>query len=234
MTTTPANSYKDVKLEIMSRLRAGTWRLGEIIPREQTLAEEFGCARVTVNRALRELAIDGIVERKRKGGTRIICGEKRAARIEIPLVRLEIEQRSSAYRYSLLSREICTAPDHVRSRLNLKSRVKALHVRSLHLADERPYQLEDRWINLAAAPAARTELFNTTSPNEWLVREKPLSDAEHIFVAANANKEDALLLDIERHDAVFVIERRTWLDSETITWVRMLHPGWSYRMISQN
>ncbi len=227
-------SYRDVKAEILDRVRAGLWPVGATIPGEAALAAEFGCARVTVNRALRELAAEGVVERKRRAGTRIVQGRRRAARIDIPLIRTQIEERGASYRYVLLSREIVTAPETARARLSIDPGRQALHLRCLHFADGSPYQLEDRWINLDAVPAAREEDFETIGPNEWLVREKPLSEAEHIFLAANAGADEAALLGVALHDAVFVIERRTWLAEQTITWVRLVHPGAAFRMTSRD
>ena len=47
------------------------------------LAAEFGCARSTVNRALRELAEAGFLERRRKAGTRISPDPVRKATLKI-------------------------------------------------------------------------------------------------------------------------------------------------------
>jgi len=234
MTNSPSRSYRNVKAEILHRVRAGLWPLGDIIPGEVALAEEFGCARVTVNRALRELAAEGVVERKRKAGTRIVQGSTRAARIDIPLIRTQIEERGGVYRYEPLSHEILIAPEIARARLSIDPDTEALHLRCLHFADGLPYQLEDRWINLDAVPAARPEQFKQIGPNEWLVREKPLSEAEHTFLAVNAGEDEAALLGLTPHDALFVIERRTWLADQTITWVRLIHPGASFRMTSRS
>jgi GntR family histidine utilization transcriptional repressor len=234
MTVSPSRSYRDIKVEILDRVRTGLWPLGGIIPGEEALAAEFGCARVTVNRALRELAAEGVVERKRRAGTRVVQGHRRAARIDIPLIRTQIEARGSTYRYVLLSREILTAPETVRAQLSLEPGTEALHLRCLHFSDGSPYQLEDRWINLSAVPSARPESFEQISPNEWLVREKPLSEAEHTFLAANAGEDEATLLGLALNDALFVIERRTWLADQTITWVRLIHPGASFRMTSRS
>jgi GntR family histidine utilization transcriptional repressor len=234
VTPSASLSYRDVKAEILNRVRAGLWPLGEVIPGEEALAAEFGCARVTVNRALRELASEGVVERKRKAGTRVVQGRRRAARIEIPLIRMQIEERGAAYRYVLLSHEILVAPETARARLSIEPGMEALHLRCLHFADGSPYQLEDRWINLDAVPGAWMESFEKIGPNEWLVREKPLSEAEHTFLATNAGEDEAALLGLASHDALFVIERRTWLADQTITWVKLIHPGASFRMTSRS
>lgn len=71
MSATQKTSYVDVKNAILKRIHDTVWAPGSLMPGEVALSEEFGCARATVNRALRELASDGVIERKRKAGTRI-------------------------------------------------------------------------------------------------------------------------------------------------------------------
>ena len=53
-------------------IQSGIWKQGCLITVEAALAKEFGCARATVNRVLRELAQEGILERRRKAGTRVV------------------------------------------------------------------------------------------------------------------------------------------------------------------
>lgn len=38
----------------------------------------------------------------------------------------------------------------------------------------------------------------------------------------------------KKNDALFVIERRTHLEGEAITYARLLHPGANYRMTAEN
>mgnify|MGYP000374306696 CR=1 FL=1 len=63
--------WEDIRAEVLSRIRSKAWPLGTLIPGEEALAQEFGVARATVNRALSELARSGVLERKRKAGTRV-------------------------------------------------------------------------------------------------------------------------------------------------------------------
>ena len=53
-------------------IQTGIWKQGGLIPVEVALAKEFGCARATLNRALRELAQERILEHHRKAGTRVV------------------------------------------------------------------------------------------------------------------------------------------------------------------
>ena len=83
-------TYRDVKTDILSKITKGEWPLGSLVPNEVDLAETYGCARATVNRAMRELADEGFIERRRKAGTRVRMAPVRQARFDIPLVRAEI------------------------------------------------------------------------------------------------------------------------------------------------
>lgn len=227
-------TYMDIKAEIISRIRRGDWPLDTIIPGEIELAAELGCARATVNRALRELADEGVVERRRKAGTRVVAGQNRSARIDIPVIRTQIEASGAEYRYELRKRKIVAARDPIKGHLDLQTGQEVLSLECLHFADDAPHQLEVRWINLAAVPAAREEPFEQIGPNEWLLREKPLTDAEHVMSADNATKEQASALGIKERDAVFIVERRTWLGAETITWVRLVHAGATFQLRSRS
>jgi GntR family histidine utilization transcriptional repressor len=225
-------SWRDIRDELSRRIAAREWLPGAIVPGEEALAAEFGAARATVNRALQELARAGVVERKRKAGTRVALHPVREARFVIPLVRRQIEARGATYGYALLGREVTAAPALVRARLGLDAGVRMLHLRCLHTADRAPYQYEDRWISLAAVPSAEHETFDTVGPNEWLVETAPFSQAEFSFFAAAATDEEAALLGLRPGDPVFVGERLTWLGERPVTLVRMTHPS-SHRMVSR-
>jgi GntR family histidine utilization transcriptional repressor len=226
-------SHREVKTEILSRIRARDWLPGEFIPPESELAETYGCARTTVNRALRALAEAGVVERRRKAGTRVLATAPRNAKFEIPVVRLEILKTGAAYRYERLDRALLRPPATIGEAMQLASNSMALYVRCRHWADERVHQLEERWINLETVPAARGEKFEVAGPNEWLVERVPLSRARHTFSAEEANPQTANDLKLALRDPLFVIERVTWIESCTITWARLVHPGRVYRLVAE-
>ena len=224
MSTVRRSSFKAIRAELEMRISKRLWLPGETIPGEEALAAEFGAARATVNRALQELARAGLVERKRKSGTRVALHPVREARFVIPLVRAEIEASGKAYTYSLLGRAERSAPEDVALRLEVAPGARCLHVTCLHRADGKPFQYENRWINLGTVPQAGDESFETISPNEWLVSNAPFSQARFTFGAAIADAAEATILGLESGSAVFVAERVTWLSGRSITFVRMTHP----------
>lgn len=232
MTTSDRPSFRVLKAEFLRRIRARIWAPGALIPGELELAGEFGCARATINRALTELAEEGVIERRRRAGTRVKLSPVRQARFEIPIVRAEIEATGAAYRYALVDRAVGPAPDWLRALRDLPEGARMLHLICMHYADDRPFQHEERWINIAAVPQVETADFISSGPNEWLVQAVPFTDAEIGFSATAADPRLAEFLALAPGEPVMLAERTTWLEGQLVTHAR-LHFGRGYRMTTR-
>ena len=231
LTMSEPHPWQTIRHEVIRRISERIWPPGTLIPSEHELAREFGCARATVNRALRELAEGGLLDRRRKAGTRVAVAPVRKAKLDINVIRFDVERRGASYRHSLIEQRRTSPTEPVRSRLKLDHAADMLYLRALHLADEHPCIYEERWIHLAAAPEILEVDLDTISANEWLVRNLPFSSGDIALSAANANAREAALLETSQGQALFVAERTTWQGECPITSVRMLHaPGYRMRM----
>lgn len=220
----PRTTFRAVQTEILRRITDGPWGPGTLLPTEAELAAEFGCSRATINRALREIDEQGLIDRRRKSGTRVRMAPVRQARFEIPLVRAEVEATGAVYRYALVRRDLMPAPDALRALLNLAPGMPVVHLVCMHYADGAPYQLEVRWINAAALPQALDQDFATQGPNEWLVATVPFSAVEISFQATAATDLEVTHLNHRPGDPVFHVKRSTWWQGAAIT-----HTALSYR-----
>ena len=223
--------FRDVKRDVFRRIRSNEWGPGSLLPGEVELATLFGCARATVNRAMQELSDDGIIERRRKGGSRVKLAPIRQVTFEIPLVRVEVEARGAEYRYKLIASTVGKAPKWLQSRLGLDADTRLRHLECLHLANRKPYQFENRWINLAAVPRAEEANFSVTGPNEWLVSEVPYTNAEVRFSATAADAKTSEHLKTHVGEPLFLAERTTWLNEVPVTHVRLYFAS-SHQMIA--
>jgi GntR family transcriptional regulator, histidine utilization repressor len=226
--------YQDIQQALLERITSGDWAPGAPIPHEAALAEEFGVTRPTIGRAMRGLVEDGLIERKRRAGSRVAIRQTAEAVLRIPVIRDEIEARGERYGYLLLERRIAAPPAAVRAALELPAGARALRLRCLHFAAGRPYQLEDRWINLGVLPEAAEQDFAASSANEWLVKQVPYTRAEHVLRAAAAGADEAEALQLPPGAPVFVIERTTWVGEDPITHVRLSHPAESFRIVTRD
>lgn len=229
MTLTETNSWTGIRAELLRRIHDRVWQPGAQIPHEADLAEEFGCARTTVNRALRDLADSGLVVRKRRAGTRVALNPPQRATLTIPILREEVEALGRSYRHSLLERDLRPLPPMLHGAFQVTLGSDVLFLKTLHFSDERPYAYEERYINLEAAPEARDRTFEDVSANEWLVHNAPYSHGDISFFAVNADKTLSHKLDASPGTALFAMERITWSGGLPITHVRLIFaPG--YRM----
>lgn len=220
--------WEAIRAEVLSRIRSRDWYPGALIPNEEALAQEFGVARATVNRALRELAAQGLIERRRKAGTRVALTPIRRATLEIPILRHEVESTGATYGYRLRAQELRVVDAPMAARMGLDPGASGLWIEALHLANEHVFAHETRWLNPAAI-AGDLPRFDRLSANEWLVTSVSYLSGDISFSAEPASKVEAEIMGVAPGVALFITERMTWAERAAITWVRLAH-GPGYRL----
>lgn len=225
-----AITWQSVQAEALRRIRAREWPPGSQIPHEADLAAELGCARATVNRALRDLAEAGLLERRRKAGTRVPLNPVRKATLDIPIIRQDVEGRGQAYGYRLLEQSTAQPPPEICQKLRLKPKAEMIHILALHLADDAPFCLEDRWVSPITVPEIAEADLTTISANEWLVQNAAFSAGDFAFGAIAAPGHIAKHLKCIPGSALFTVDRTTWAAALPITAVRLCYaPGHQMR-----
>ena len=225
-------SWQSVQEEVLRRIHARVWKPGELIPNEADLALEFGCARTTVNRALQSLAESGLLDRRRKAGTRVAAQPVAKATLNITVIRIEIEDRGQKYGYQRIERHEAVPPLAISGSMKTHATRPLLHVQALHMADDTPYAFEDRWINPEVVRNGFSESYETVSANEWLLKNAPYTHGEIAFSATSASPAEAKILCCQKNSALFAIDRLTWDSTLAVTKVRLLFaPGHQIRTI---
>ena len=147
----------------------------------------YGCSRMTVNKALSELAQADLIERRRRAGTFVRRPQHLSAVLKIADIRAEITALGRSYGYQLdhCARRAATAAD--RARLCVRKAGKVVAIACRHSADNVPFALEDRLIDLEAVPEAATADFAVEPPGSWLLHHVPWTEAEHTISAVVAD-----------------------------------------------
>lgn len=219
-----------IRGEIEDLIRSGAWAPGRKIPSEAELMSQFGCSRMTVNKAMSALAEAGLIVRRRRAGSFVARPRVHSTVLDIPDIQAEILARGEAYRFDRLDlRRRAPGPEEA----ELAAGGDLLALRGLHMADDRPFALEDRLISLAAVPEAAGLDFAGESPGAWLLHHVPWTEAENRISAVAASGEEARLLALDEGAALLAVERRTWRVGEPVTWVRQLFPGEAYDLVAR-
>jgi GntR family histidine utilization transcriptional repressor len=226
-----------IRADIEVRIRSGDWPPGHRLPTEHALVAEYGCARMTVSKAMGALAAAGLIERRNKAGSFVAHPQVHAAVLEIPDLRAVIEARGETYAWQGLGRTIRrfdpADPDESALGASAEAPGEALVLEGLHVAHGVPFALERRLIALAAVPEAATEDFSTAAPGSWLLRHTPWTDAEHRITAVNPAPVEARRLEIGRSLACLQVKRWTWRQGQGVTFVTQLFPGGVYDLVAR-
>jgi GntR family histidine utilization transcriptional repressor len=225
--------YKQIRLDIERHILTGEWPPGHRIPFEHELMLHYGCSRMTVNKALSELAQADLIERRRRAGTFVRRPKFLSAVLQITDIRAEITALGRSYGYELIqcSRRVANAAD--RARLGVRKTGKVVAIACRHSADGVPFAIEDRLIDLDAVPEAATADFAIEPPGSWLLHHIPWTEAEHAISAIVADEPAAAALDIAIGAPCLVIERHTWRSARPLTAVRLLYPGESHKLVAR-
>ena len=230
---TPAALYQQVKNHVLRQIADGSLPPGARVPSELELVQEFGVARMTVNRALRELAEQGVIVRLAGVGSFVAEEKQQSTLLRIANIAEEIQQRGHDHRFELIAVRRISASPEVASALDLAIGSSVFHLQGVHFENEVPIQLEDRYVNPKLAPEFMNQDFSAVQPSVYLVRNVPFDQIEHVVDAVLPTPEQASWLQIDPQLPCLMLTRRTWWRDTPITWVHCMHPGTRYRLGSR-
>ncbi|MGE0329982.1 MAG: histidine utilization repressor [Ramlibacter sp.] len=226
-------AYEQVKAFIKGHISSGQWRPGDPVPSESALAQQFAVARMTVNRALRELAAEGLVTRVQGSGTRVAELHRISSRLTIRDIHEEVAERGHVHttRVLLVAQEKA-GPDLAQS-LGLQRGDKVFHTILIHLENGVPIQYEDRYVNPAAAPDYLDLDFTQTTPTHHLLACAPLTEASYSIEACLPTAQEAKELGIKRTEPCLAMMRRTVSGAHVASVARLVYPGTRYSFAGQ-
>jgi GntR family histidine utilization transcriptional repressor len=222
--------YARVKQYLKDELGRGRWPPGALMPSEAELVAQFGVSRMTVNRALRELQSEGLVERVQGVGTFAAQLHRVSSTLTIRDLHEEIVGRGHAHEARVHIKRREKAPAALAQRLGLKTGAEVFHTLIVHLENGVPLQCEDRYVNPARAPEYLSVDFTKTTPTNYLLQVAPLWEAQYSIEASAPTELEAKLLGIPRRDPCLVLVRRTVSQNVPITLARLVHPGSRYQI----
>ena len=141
------------------------------MPSEAELVAQFGVSRMTVNRALRELQSEGLVDRVQGVGTFAAPAAPRVVHADDPR-----PARGDRGRAATATMPRCTwcaksaPPRRWPQQLGLASGAPVFHSLIVHHEDGVPLQCEDRYVNPACAPDYLQVDFTRTTPTQLPAR----------------------------------------------------------------
>lgn len=223
--------WQQIRRALADPILNGRWPPGTRIPTEAVLTKQFGVSRMTASKAVQQLVSDGLVQRRRKVGTLVAERALERPVFEIWDIADRVARHGGLYSYKLLEcRKLGPDPER-RDLLGVSVRTPLLWMRCIHSSDGKPIQLEERLINIDAAPNITCQPLETQGPSSWLLLHVPWTDAEHKISAREAPCEVAAELQVKPGTACLVVDRRTWNQSTPVTLARLWHADSRHNLV---
>ena len=246
--TVPA--YQRIKNAILDNIHSGKWQAGAAISTEMALAEEFSVSRMTVNRALKELSEERVLERRQGSGTFVAQQQFNHTFVEVRNIAQDLKSANRDYQAQVLSKRVITASmldDEMRRKFDIDEAAFSSNVNEtdnhtdsaeaailyevkiIHFADGQPIQFEERWVDAAKVPEFIEQDFSVVNTSDYLIAKSPLERGSYTIRALAAPDEIADALQIAPQSPTLVLCRQTYSAGQVLTFVKMWHAGDRYQ-----
>jgi len=222
--------YLKVKRHILDNIGSGKWAVSSRVPSENEIVRKFGVSRMTANRALKELSDEGVVVRIAGVGSFVADRHARAHPLQIRGIADEIRERGHVHRAEIVSLERIRAAADLAEDFGVAPRSELYRSLIVHFENDRPVQLEDRYVSPVLAPGYLDVDFSRTTPYEYLIAVAPLQEVEHVLRAVMPDERTRKLLAMKREEPCLLVIRRTWTHGAIASVARLHHPGARYEM----
>ncbi len=221
--------FQQVKDYIILQINNGSWPSEVRIPSEYQIVEQFGVSRSTVNRALRELTVEGYLVRIQGVGTFVAPRSAQHTLLNIRSIADEIKHRGGVHSCDILLLQEETASPELAFEMEIPAGRPVYHSVLVHHSNGKPVQFADRYVNPAVAPEYLKQDFTSITPSEYLFQIGPLTEAEHTIEAMIPGENIREHLNMTSGEPCLVIHRRTWTNKKVVTRATLFHQGSQYR-----
>ena len=255
--TIPA--YQRIKNAILDNIHSGKWQAGNAISTEMALAEEFGVSRMTVNRALKELSEERVLERRQGSGTFVAQQQFNHTFVEVRNIAEDLKSANRDYEAQVVSKRAITAdmldnelrrkfgidegaiidegavideesvPVNTNAQTDASDEAVLYEVKIIHFADGQPIQFEERWVDAKKVPKFIDQDFSVVNTSDYLIAKSPLESGSYTIRALAAPDEIAEFLQIAPQSPTLVLRRQTYSAGQVVTFVKMWHAGDRYQ-----
>ncbi len=225
--TKPTPAYQQIKQHILQAIHSGQWRTGAAIPTEMSLAKQFSVSRMTVNRALKELTEEKVLQRRQGSGTFVAQQQFNHTFVEVRNIADDIRQTGKTYRAQVIGKKYCelsTLPADMQPLFQQTQKLFQLDV--IHYGDDVPIQYEKRWVDAELVPEFSRQDFTQVNASDYLIHNIPLVKGHYSVQAIHPTGDIADKLNMTRTQAALLLTRYTYSsDNRIVTYVQMWHSG---------
>ncbi len=200
--------YRKIADAIRKKISIGEYKVGEALPTEAQLREEFDCSRVTVRQALKLLIENEELESVQGSGSYVKASK----------VNYDVNQQSSfAEKWAhlksvthsdVIAFEIQSASLPLAEQLDIEEGKKIYYIKRIRYVDENPVTVEETWMPVHLFPDLNYQVMQN-SKYAYIEHDKRLiiDRSEQEIIPVLPSQEISRLLGID--STIPIIEKRT-------------------------
>jgi GntR family transcriptional regulator len=209
----PIPFYFQLTRLLTREIESGRWDVGERLPSEPTICEQFGVSRTTVRQALAALESEGLVRREKGRGT--FVGDRRSGGWLLQSAHgfyEEAQRAGHAVRSRVLRRAVEPLAGWATDALRLRPGGEGVTVERLRWMDDRLVMYVVSHFPLHVAETLLDADLETTSLYRVLEERARLTVAggRRVVAAARAERDLAKLLDVKAGSPLLCVEAVSW------------------------
>jgi GntR family transcriptional regulator len=208
---------------LKEKVQLGNWAAGDQIPGEQDLCELYGVSRTVVRQALRELELEGVINRRKGKGTFI----------SLPKISEGLAQKLTGFYQDMVERglkpvtkvlhqNVTPSNEKVARFLNISLGDKVIEILRLRFVNEEPIQLVTTYIPFASVDLTNRSLYEYLEQEAGII----ITKGRRYIEAVLANETEAALLGIERGAPLLVLDSISFTENgQPVEYYHALHRG---------
>jgi GntR family histidine utilization transcriptional repressor len=224
--------FKEIKDFIKQQIAEEKYLPDEKIPTEMELSKMFNTSRPTVNKALSELVLEGVVVRFPRSGTFVTHPQAQTSILDLQNIAYEIKKRGNNYSNELLCLEEVKANEQVARVLNVVKDQKIFVSKMIHKENNVPVRFDVRYIKPTIAPDYIKQDFKKMTPSEYLQKNCPVQKVENTIEATIVNENIQNYLDIKQTEPCLLISRVVISNDEVASYSKLFYPSSRYKLNS--
>ena len=209
--------YRQIADAIREKISNAEYKVGEALPTEAQLREEFSVSRVTVRQALKLLIENGELESIQGSGTYVKASK----------VNYDIYQQSSfnekwahlnvVTHSDVLAFEITLPSITMADNLNISEDERIFYIKRVRYIDENPITVEETWMPLYLFPDLTYEVMQT-SKYDYIEKQKGMviDRSEQEIIPVLPSEKISTLLGIDPNQPIIEKRTKSFLDNGTV------------------
>lgn len=214
----------------------GEWEVGDMIPAEPELMQQYELSRITVRRGLNRLANEGLIYRQQGRGSFVAERTLEQGLTRIVSFTEDMKQRGMIPRTEVLFSDLVPAPEDVAERLELEAGSEMARLERLRLANDEPLSIEESYLVHGYCPGVLEDNYAVNPLREVLEGRYGIRivRAKQIIRAVRASTRQARLLTVPAGSPLLFIERVSYSQQDLpVEFLRIYYRGDRYSLYNE-